>query len=383
MGLPFNEFIMQQIARMNLSRDQLDKLLTPKLHSPYLSRHRASHIIGRVQLMSGIFAILVLAWSVIDYIAFDWPIWGILAGSRFISAIIFVFLARPFELAKKPVVAFSMLGIMLAGPPVFYMMSLPLLNGLTFSPLGEVIAKLYSYLPFVMIAGLSLFPLTLIELIAFGLPALALTAFGAAQIGVFSWPEYIGTIWLGVLLFGAASMASLNQTRYMMTLLSQASLDPLTETYTRRSGSEIIDIQFRVAVRQQSAFSVAFFDLDNFKSVNDSYGHEEGDRILHQFVDYLRTYIRAGDTIVRWGGEEFILVLPNTEEKGVRLIIERITNGWFGQRPDGIPLTASIGVAERKNDNLHDWLALIELADARMYEAKKKGRAQAVLGEYP
>lgn len=296
-------------------------------------------------------------------------------GGRFFG------LAIPSNLEKRPAVAFTMLSIMLAGPPVFYMLSMPLLNGTELSLMGEIVAKLYSYLPYVMIAGLSLFPLTLFELMAFGIPALALTAFGAAQVAGFNWPDYIGSVWLGGLLFGAAAIASLNQTRYMMTLVTQASLDPLTGCYTRRSGSEIIDIQYRVASRQQNAFAIAFFDLDNFKSINDSFGHEEGDRILCQFTDHLRTYLRASDTIVRWGGEEFLIVLPNTNEKGIHLVMERITSSWFGDRPDGKPLTASIGVSERVIDGMHDWPALVELADARMYHAKENGRASFYMGE--
>ncbi len=379
MNYPFKNFIDLQKERTNLSRDQVNKLLSAKEHSPYLSRHRMTHIIGRVQLVSVLFAVLVLGWSVIDYFAFEWPTWAILTASRIVSATVFILLARPTNLEKKPLVAFGMLSIMLAGPPVFYMLSLPLLNGIDFTPLGEIVAKLYSFLPYVMIAGLSLFPLTVVELLAFGLPALALTAFGAAQIGTFTWPEYIGSIWLGGLLFGAAAIASLNQTRYMMTLVTQASLDPLTETYTRRSGSEIIDIQFRVSARQQSAFAIAFFDLDNFKSINDTFGHEEGDRILRQFIEHLRTYIRASDTIVRWGGEEFIVVLPNTDEKGINLVLDRITTGWFGERPDGKLLTASIGISERHIDRKQDWPALVELADERMYKAKESGRARYVM----
>jgi diguanylate cyclase (GGDEF)-like protein len=376
---PLKKFLVLQSQRINLSRDQAGKLFSASAHSPYLTRHRMTHIIGRVQLVSVLFAVLVLGWSVVDYFAFQWPTWAILTASRFISAVVFIVLAMPAKLEKKPIIAFTMLSIMLAGPPVFYLLSLPLLNGVEFGPLGQIVAKLYSFLPYVMIAGLSLFPLTVIELIAFGLPALVLTAYGAAQIGIFNWPDYIGSIWLGGLLFGAAAIASLNQTRYMMTLVTQASLDPLTETYTRRSGSEIIDIQFRVAARQQSAFAIAFFDLDNFKSINDSFGHEEGDRILRQFIDHLRGYIRNSDTIVRWGGEEFVLVLPNTSETGIRLVLDRITAGWFGARPDGKPLTASIGISERNNDNKHDWPALVELADERMYKAKENGRACFVM----
>ena len=78
------------------------------------------------------------------------------------------------------------------------------------------------------------------------------------------------------------------------------------------------------------------------------------------------------------GGEEFIIVLPGTSLAEAKLILDRITSDWLGPRPDGTPLTASIGVAERTLEKAETWKALLDLADARMYEAKQAGRARYV-----
>ena len=86
-----------------------------------------------------------------------------------------------------------------------------------------------------------------------------------------------------------------------------------------------------------------------------------------------------GDVLVRWGGEEFLVLLANSDVQGARLVVERLRAAGFGERPDGTPLTASIGLAERLIDRASDWPELIEVADQRMYAAKLGGRDRAIL----
>ena len=207
---------------------------------------------------------------------------------------------------------------------------------------------------------------------------IGLTAIGAWSSDHFSWAAYLGQMWLMLLILGVAVVAGVGQLRYMIALVSRASQDPLTGVFTRRSGGEVIDLQYRVSERQDTPFAVAFFDLDNFKSINDTYGHDEGDNALRTLVGTLRKKLRTSDIIVRWGGEEFVVILGNTDVDGAKLVLRRIMADWLGQRPDGGPLTASIGFAERRADKVEDWPVLVELADQRMYKAKKGGKARAV-----
>jgi diguanylate cyclase (GGDEF)-like protein len=369
------------VRELNISWDQAHHLLISTPHSPYLRRHRMSFLIGRVQLVSFIFAILIPLWSIIDYVVFPWPQWVVLTIMRFVSGGVFLLLAWPWKIEPSARSAFFMLVVMLLGPPAFYLATQPLLDGVQLSMGGQIASQLYALLPFVVLAGLSVFPLTVLEMLIFGLPFLAITAYGASLTNDFQWDKYIGTLWLAMLILAVSLFASVSQLRYMIALVSRSSLDPLTSTYTRRSGSEIIDMQYRVSIRQDAAFTILFFDLDNFKSINDTYGHDEGDRTLCTFTKNLQKDLRTSDVIVRWGGEEFLAVLPNTNIDGARLVVNRIVNKWLGERPDGTPLTASIGMAERKADNLDDWPKLVELADHRMYKAKKGGRARAVMCE--
>lgn len=366
---------------LNISWDQAYHLTLSTPHSPYLRRHRMSFIIGRVQLVSFIFAILIPLWTVIDYMAFPWPEWAILSVMRVGSGLIFLGLAWPWKIEASSKAAFTMLTIMLFGPPVFYLVSQPMLSGMDLNFWGSIATQLYALLPYIVLAGLSVFPLTVMEMLIFGLPFLAVTAYGAAQVENFTLETYIGNLWLASLILAVSMFSSVSQLRYMIALVSRSSLDPLTGAYTRRSGSEIIDMQYRVSIRQGASFAIVFFDLDNFKSINDTYGHDQGDKTLVSFTQNLQDMLRGSDVIVRWGGEEFLAVLPNTNVDGARLVVGRITEKWLGTRPDGEPLTASIGIAERIADGLDDWLDLVEMADKRMYIAKKMGRARAVFGD--
>ena len=153
----------------------------------------------------------------------------------------------------------------------------------------------------------------------------------------------------------------------------------LTGAFTRPSGAETLDLQYHIAAMHEAPITVAFVDLDDFKSVNDSFGHDEGDRVLQAMAESLRSCLRRGDALIRWGGEEFLLVLGNTDPLGARLVVQRLREKGFGVRPDGAALTASIGVAERIKDGTLDWPQLVELADKRMYDAKNSGKDRAIL----
>ncbi len=348
-------FEHQQLS-LNLSSDQVKHLIYQKAHSAYLRRHRAGQIYSRIQLIAALFAILTPTWIAVDYLVFDYPTWLYLSILRAVSTIVFFLLALPWKNEQTYGKAFSLLAILVSVPLAFYAFALPVLaQWETMSDIAKVTANLYFLLPFVIVAGLCIFPLTALEVIWLGIPCVALLAYGELQSPEFTLWGYASTLWLAILILGASSLAAVNQLRYMITLVSKASLDPLTGVFTRRSGSEIIDVQFRVAARQTTPFTVGFIDLDNFKSINDTYGHDVGDKTLCMLVESLRVHLRRADNIVRWGGEEFVFVLPNTDMDGARVVINRFLTEWFGVRPDGKPLTASIGIAERIDDNMEDW----------------------------
>src|SRR5690606_8714094 len=170
---------------------------------------------------------------------------------------------------------------------------------------------------------------------------------------------------------------------FMIALVRQAIRDPLTGILSRGSGEEILDLQWSLVDRSNGTLALAFIDLDHFKSINDTYGHEAGDRTLRNFTETLTAQLRSSDSLLRWGGEEFLLLMPNTDLAQANRALQRIVSHGLGQRPDGKPLTASIGLAERCHDRIRTPQELLERADQRMYLAKSNGRNQVVCSDSP
>jgi diguanylate cyclase (GGDEF)-like protein len=373
-------FVTHVLASIKISGDQLVDVLVPFWHTVHIRRHAAAVTISRVQLLAAMFAVLVPLCSLLDWMVFPWPQWAMMTIMRVISGAIFLALAWPWNFAKTKLQADAMLFAMLLVPPVFYLVSIFITQGVEFDTFGTLVVRLYGLMPNIVLAGLAVFPLTALEVLVFSIPAFVFAVVGLLMEGqVLSLEHHGPMLWLMVLVMGVAMFSGMSQMHYMAALVHRAMVDPLTGAYTRRSGAETLELQFRLAALQNAPVSVAFFDLDHFKSINDSYGHEEGDKALRALAGHLKDGLRRGDALVRWGGEEFIAIMNNTDPEGARIGVQRLRAAGFGIRPDGTPLTASIGVAERKADGVLDWPSMIELADKRMYDAKKGGRDRAVM----
>ena len=376
----WRSFASHLFAPIKISWSQFLDLLVPLRHSPHIRRHAASVIISRIQLVAALFGILVPLWSALDWMVFPWPQWMEMTILRLLSSLIFFLLAWPWKISKTRLQADCMLMIMLLVPPVFYIISIGVTASLHVTGTALLITKLYALMPNVVLAGLAIFPLTAFEVIIFSIPAFGFAILGLILGGeTLSLDQHGPMLWLMILVMGVAMFSGMSQLHYITALVNRAMIDPLTSAYTRRSGGEALDLQYRLSAMKNTPMTIAFFDLDKFKSINDTYGHEEGDKALRTLADKLREGLRRGDILVRWGGEEFVAILTETSAEGAKIVLERLREMGFGNRPDGAPMTASIGIAERMADQAIDWPQLIELADHRMYEAKRGGRDRAVL----
>ncbi|MGE5028178.1 MAG: diguanylate cyclase [Betaproteobacteria bacterium] len=370
------------VGRMltDLSCGEASCLLVPTGHPALLSSKRAAMIISRVRLVAGLFAVLTPLWIIIDVMVFALPLSLMLGGGRIVASLAFARLALAYRDSNRMADAYRALALMFSIPTLFFIFSHPLLSHFQVHGAAAAIAAGYAFLPFVMVAGLSVFPLTVLEGFAFAFPVLLAEALVALlQFDLLSWSSHLGAFWLLVLIAAVASLAGMSQLGFMMALVRQASHDPLTSTFTRGSGEELLNIQFHIAVRNASPLSVVFVDLDDFKQVNDRFGHDAGDRILAMAAEAMRSNLRGGDMLVRWGGEEFAIILPNSDCSAASSTIERLrAAGGLGLRPDGAPLTASCGIAELNSDSAKDWRQLVEIADQRMYQAKLDGKNRCV-----
>lgn len=160
-------------------------------------------------------------------------------------------------------------------------------------------------------------------------------------------------------------------------LVHAAHYDSLTGMYNRGIFLAECDREVSRSARGGAAFSLAIFDLDHFKQVNDRYGHPAGDQALKAFADVLRSGIRKHDTVGRYGGEEFALLMPQTGKDTAVRVAERIRRALEARGVSvdigHIEVTVSAGVATYGIDG-EDWDALLSAADTALYEAKNAGR---------
>jgi diguanylate cyclase (GGDEF)-like protein len=163
----------------------------------------------------------------------------------------------------------------------------------------------------------------------------------------------------------------------------QAITDPMTKLLNRRYVSEFLPAELSKAKRRSGPVAVIMLDVDRFKRLNDTHGHGAGDLVLRELAALLRSSIRAGDVAARWGGEEFILLLPESTLKGAadkaELIRKAITELELVYEGKALPrFSASMGVAVFPG-NGETMDALVRAADAALYEAKAAGRNKVVL----
>lgn len=162
-----------------------------------------------------------------------------------------------------------------------------------------------------------------------------------------------------------------------------ARIDALTGVSNRRHLMEVLQTEFERCRRYTRPFALLMFDLDHFKKVNDTYGHQAGDAVLVEVAAALQTALRLNDTVGRYGGEEFAVVLPETDAEAAllvgercRTLVEELNVNYGAKLP--LKVTASIGLAAVPDAGICDLDGLIKVADSALYRAKGAGRNRLV-----
>ncbi|WP_366658543.1 diguanylate cyclase [Fodinicurvata sp. EGI_FJ10296] len=163
--------------------------------------------------------------------------------------------------------------------------------------------------------------------------------------------------------------------RLLEMLQHQASFDGLTGAFNRAETERMLSIEVEGARRYNRHLSIVMFDIDNFKAVNDKYGHNMGDEVLRRIAQAVLSRMRTVDYFGRWGGEEFAVLLPQTILGGAKALAENLRALIEGlEFDDDLKVTASFGVAARLDET--DATALIKRADEALYASKDSGRNQ-------
>ncbi|MCW8896265.1 GGDEF domain-containing protein [Sulfurimonas sp.] len=171
---------------------------------------------------------------------------------------------------------------------------------------------------------------------------------------------------------------SLLLTRYEKRLQEMSVTDPLTKLYNRLYMENIFEAELQRAKRYQQTFSIIFMDIDHFKLVNDDFGHDVGDIVLVEVANIIKSNIRSTDIMARWGGEEFIILCPETDLQSAKILSEKLrkTVESHAIKPVGHK-TCSFGVSQysTQDDSIK---RTIKRADDALYEAKESGRNKVV-----
>lgn len=174
------------------------------------------------------------------------------------------------------------------------------------------------------------------------------------------------------------------------TLHAQSTIDPLTGLFNVRYFNKIIEEEVDRAKRYKYSISIIFMDLDHFKDINDIYGHDCGNVVLHEIGKLLSNasdnnvhMLRKSDIAIRYGGEEFIVICPNTKKEQAYIVAERIRKTVekkrFNYESTIINVTVSVGIAEHKGTSKKPIADTIKNADSAMYEAKHLGRNKVIM----
>jgi two-component system, cell cycle response regulator len=159
--------------------------------------------------------------------------------------------------------------------------------------------------------------------------------------------------------------------------------DGLTKAFNKKYFTDRLESEFTFAIRHQSPLVLVMFDIDHFKKVNDTYGHQAGDLVLSELSTLLTAALRAEDVFARYGGEEFAVICRGTDLTQAQIVGDRMRKAVEGHRftfeGTHIPVTISVGIAGLPDDTVKDATDLVARADKALYQSKHGGRNRVTI----
>lgn len=355
------------------------ELLTASNHSRDFTGSRAAYIFYRQRIVSLVFALLALAWIPIDGLFLPGEVFLPILACRLLFAGAFLLLAFFGGRATSLRTARLLLGAFILIPACLFVASQAILGGTALggdSQTAAIVAG-YGFLPYVMVTVMAIFPLTFLEGAGYALVSGLIYLVAQAEFHDIFSVEVIGEIWLLGLIAAIAIWVEVAQLGMLLRLYREATRDHLTGLVNRRVVADQLVEEIDRAREQGEPLSVLLFDLDLFKRINDTHGHLAGDKVLRCFAGILDDNLAADTLPGRYGGEEFIAVLPRRDTGAARTIAERIGEATrramvTGLDGETISFTTSIGVTDLRAGDTVD--SLLGRVDERLYDAKAQGR---------
>lgn len=348
-------------------------ILSALLHTRDFKDSRAGYIASRLRFMAFFFAVAVPLYIPVDYFTLKAEHFMPIVIARCILSLahIAIGLSTLLNLTLRQVNTLVAMEILAAS--LFYVVTMGILlggsNGVP--PIG------YSFMPFLIIAMLGVFPLTLASSLL--IMMLVVGSYAGLQIwlGALFSRETLDALYLFLLFMGIILWLQSGQLLMLLKLYRESTRDPLTGLINRRVLMKFLEGEIDQNLKSGRHFSVLMLDLDRFKRINDDYGHLTGDMVLMATARMLEHELRLGDIVARFGGEEFVVVLPGVTEDMAAAVAERICKACTGVRvlaTDGreVTFTCSIGVTEYISGEAIE-ITLGRVDDA-LYDAKNLGR---------
>ena len=205
----------------------------------------------------------------------------------------------------------------------------------------------HSFLLLGLVLMIAIMPLTLVEAAILSSPIMVLLVIGA-QTSLAT--GFVALEMILAVLLPLAILSSLVQLYRTIVAAQEVAIDPLTGCFTRAFGMEMIRVTFDSSMRKNAPYTMAFIDLDDFKQINDRHGHDYGDRILAEVGNNLVDRFRSSDLVVRWGGEEFLVLLPELPMTQANEVLARVMAPGLASLQGGQTQCASVGLSERIED---------------------------------
>ncbi|MCQ4925689.1 diguanylate cyclase [Tissierella carlieri] len=195
----------------------------------------------------------------------------------------------------------------------------------------------------------------------------------------------VGILSLGLIFIGILIVLILEHWYYQNSnkeLREELNIDELTKAFNRRAATKKLEETFYLFKRYNNIYTVIIFDIDDFKEINDTYGHDVGDSVLRNLVEIINKSTRKTDYLYRWGGEEFLLVCEGLKEENLDSftdkILKDVENFQYESQGEKYHITISIGASYFNKDD-EDFLSVVKRADMALYNSKKEGKNRATL----